>query len=356
MLAINDSQGALTVPTGARWAWTDSALSHRAITRNAALNQLPPPEFLTGAEPISQTDHALRYVILRVPKQLNYFEYQLNQLALHLPAGSTVFCSGMDKHLSPNTASLLEKHIGSTTRHRGRRKARLFTSVLEKPGDTLATGMTSYFCEPLNVELYSLPNVFSQHRLDQGTRLLLETLITREPAHSVIDLGCGNGVLGIFAGLYGGAQSITFCDESAMAVKAAEHNARRLFSADETSNAMRSTRHSEPRSRSQSTTQPKPRYNMHWGDGLRDYTGPKVKRILVNPPFHAGHLIDPGAGKKLLALCARHLLPEGELLVVANRHLNYQPTLKKRFATVELVAQNKKFVVLCGSRPQDNSE
>lgn len=324
ILTVNDSYGALSIPTAAKYAWTDSALSYNAINLNASVNEVPPPVFLDSVAPLTGQAHTISLVLLRVPKQLNYFEYQLNHLAKHLSPGTIIQAAGMDKHLSPQTASLLEKHLGTTTRHRGQRKARLFTSVLEKPGSDRFTGATGYFCEPLGAQLQSLPNVFSQQSLDLGARLMLEVLHTADPADTVMDLGCGNGVLGLFAGMHGGATTVTFCDESAMAVAAAQANAQRLLS-----------------SMGKAAD-----YLLHWGDGLHGFSGPKADRIIVNPPFHAGHRVDAGAGRRLLAQCAEHLLPEGEVLVVANRHLNYQPTLKRDLADISLVGQNNKFVVI----------
>jgi 16S rRNA G1207 methylase RsmC len=46
----------------------------------------------------------------------------------------------------------------------------------------------------------------------------------------------------------------------------------------------------------------------------------------------------------------RALRKGGELWVIGNRHLGYHVSLKHLFASVELVASNKKFVVLRASR------
>ena len=48
-------------------------------------------------------------VVLRIPKQRPLFEYQLSRLARLLPEQTTVLAAGMDKHLSPHTAAILEQ-------------------------------------------------------------------------------------------------------------------------------------------------------------------------------------------------------------------------------------------------------
>lgn len=58
-----------------------------------------------------------------------------------------------------------------------------------------------------DVRLMSDRGVFSATRLDRGTRLLLETAEFR-PGEAVLDLGCGYGVVGVFAGLEGAGQVV----------------------------------------------------------------------------------------------------------------------------------------------------
>ena len=86
-------------------------------------------------------------------------------------------------------------------------------------------------------------------------------------------------------------------------------------------------------------------FEFHFGDGLLGYTGAQADLILCNPPFHSNHTVEDYVGRRLLAQSAQHLQPSGALCLVANRHLPYLPTLKKGFARVEKLAQNKKFTI-----------
>lgn len=321
VLAVNDEHGALSVPLCALGLWTDSALSALALKQNLAANEGAdvPVTWSTAKPPDGAT-----VIAMRVPKLLPYFEYQLTLLAQHLPPGSVVLAAGMDKHLSPHIAKLLERHIGPTHRHPGQRKARLFSALREEQPPPPARASASYYCDVLGSELQAMPNVFSQDKLDGGSRLLLQQLANTTPVTTLLDLACGNGVLGLSAFQQGLACEVIFADESAMAIASARGNSARLF--------------------------PRGSFGFHHGDGLLDYDGPLAELILCNPPFHLNHAVDEYAGRRLLEQCARHLSPGGRLCLVANQHLDYLPSLKRHFNRVETLARDRRFVVWLAQR------
>jgi 23S rRNA (guanine1835-N2)-methyltransferase len=327
LLVVNDEHGALCVALQASALWSDSALSGLALKHNLERNKRRPiPLVWSTSEPFDAAANAPALVVMRVPKQLPLFEYQLGKLAATLAPGARVVAAGMDKHLSARVASLLEHYIGPTQRHRGQRKARVFSCVKDQRRPVAAAATAAYYCQPLGVELIALPGVFSRDKLDIGSRLLLEQLDALAPAHAVVDLACGNGVLGLAALQRGLCQTVSFCDESAMAIESARRNAQQLFPARSAS------------------------CHFHHGDGLLDYAGPAPDLILCNPPFHLNHAVDEYAGRRLLAQCGAQLQPGGRLCLVANRHLNYLPTLKRRFQRVEKITQNSKFIIWLAER------
>lgn len=323
ILVVNDEHGALSVVLQARALWTDSALAAVALQRNLATNECGPVPVIWST---TKPPDAPPLVALRVPKQLPYLEYQLSRLGSLLSAGSVVLAAGMDKHLSPRVADLLEHFIGPTERPRGARKAHLFCARRDQRENPPVAAGAGYFCAASGGELTALPNVFSRDRLDQGSALLLEQLSQLAPADKIVDLACGNGVLGLAALQAGLASELLFCDESAMALESARGNASRLLPG---AAAM---------------------INYHHGDGLLDYNGAPADLILCNPPFHLNHAVDEYAGRRLLAQCARHLPGGGRLCLVANRHLNYLATLKRHFRRVDQMARNNKFQVWLAQR------
>ncbi len=318
ILVVNDEHGMLGVALVPSAVWTDSALAALALQRNLAQNQRPdvPVAWSTTSPPGKAS-----LVALRVPKQLPYFEYQLSVLAHRLAPGAIVLAAGMDKHLSPRVAPLLEQYIGPTQRQRGQRKARLFSACRDgRQTAPVATG-AGYYCEALGAELQSQPNVFSRDSLDAGSRLLLAQLHQLQAAGTLLDLACGNGVLGLTAFRQGLAPALIFADESAMAIASARSNALRIFPQDSDC------------------------FIFHHDDGVVNYHGAAADLILCNPPFHLNHAVDEYAGRRLLEQCAGHLPAGGRLCFVANRHLDYLPTLKRHFHGIEKLAQDRRFVV-----------
>ncbi len=68
--------------------------------------------------------------------------------------------------------------------------------------------------------------IFCADRLDIGTRFFLKHLPTRGGAVRVVDLGCGNGVVGLSAAVANPEAHVTFVDESYGAVASAEETFR----------------------------------------------------------------------------------------------------------------------------------
>lgn len=72
----------------------------------------------------------------------------------------------------------------------------------------------------------SRPGVFSYGRFDDGARALAEVMEVH-PGDRILDIGCGCGTNGIFAGRQAGTEGfVGFVDSNVRAVALAEHNAR----------------------------------------------------------------------------------------------------------------------------------
>ena len=323
ILVVNDEHGALAVPLPGCTSWSDSRLSEIAARDNLQRNAVEPTVRFAAATEHPGEDYEL--VLLRVPKQLALLRYQLQVLRLSLPPGTTVIAAGMDKHLSPNTARLLEEHLGPTERHRGERRARFFTSRADPRGRTERDFKTHYHCAPLRADIVALPNVFSGDRLDVGSALLLDHWPGAGPARHVVDLGCGAGVLGLAAAAEQ-PEFLGFIDESALAVASAKRNMAALY----------------------------PHYpggvEFRQADGLLDYPFGQPDLVLLNPPFHDNHVVGEFVGRRLIRQAGRALASGGELWVVANRHLRYRTMLARAFDRVEQVAADRRFKLWRASR------
>lgn len=332
VLLLNDEHGALAAACQYQKivSWTDSLLSQRATMLNLERNQiLPEINFVTAPEsPIGTYDS----VLIRVPKSIDLFEFQIRTLRLCLTGPAKIYTAAMDKHLSPRIMQILENSFTDTMRQQGRHKAHCFTSV-HKPGEPVNVADVPFYqytdVPQLNAQIAGAPGCFSRSQLDGGARLVLDNLARCAGAEHVADVGCGNGVLGIGAALNTIALStLTMLDESAMAVVSARKNVSALL-AD--CNA---------------------EVQVQQSDGLENYRGTPPDLILLNPPFHQQFSIDESLGFRLLKQCAKAVTPTGRVWLVINRHLRYDQIIKRLFLHSEVVASSSKFVLWELTRPQ----
>lgn len=74
--------------------------------------------------------------------------------------------------------------------------------------------------------------------------------------------------------------------------------------------------------------------------------------VVMNPPFHTGRASEPDLGRAFIAAAARALKPSGRLLLVANRRLPYEQTLRDRFAAFVEGEVRDGFKLIEASRPR----
>jgi 23S rRNA (guanine1835-N2)-methyltransferase len=322
-LIINDSFGALAVALNqlSPLVWSDSWLAHQALRENLKRNG-----FDTGSVRILPSmelpDELPDLVLIKVPKSLALLEDQLIRLKPLLTEHSRVIVGGMVKTMPSSLWKMLEKIIGPTDTSLAQKKARL----IEVGVDTQLSLPENPYprcwdLEGTPLKIINHANVFSREGLDIGTRFLLQHLPRTEGRVEIIDLGCGNGVLGLMAAKQNPEASLHFVDESCMAIVSSRANFKQLDT---------TLQHAE----------------FHLGDGLIAFDKHSVDLILCNPPFHQSHAIGDTVALSMFKHSARVLREGGELWVVGNRHLDYHRKLRHWFSTVEVVTSNSKFVIL----------
>jgi len=322
-LIVNDGFGALAVALHALSpvSWSDSWLAHKGMRKNLERNALDSDgvSILPSTEP---PDESPALVLIKVPKSLALLEDQLIRLNPLLTENSRVIVAGMVKTMPSSLWKMLEKIIGPTQTSLAKKKARLIEVIVDPrlpiPENPYPV---RWGLEGTAFEIINDANVFSRERLDLGTRLLLEHLPRTEGSQEIIDLGCGNGVLGLMAAQNNPQARLHFVDESYMAIASARANFQQL----------------------DVTLQ---RARFHLGNGLANFDKNSGDLILCNPPFHQSHAIGDTLALSMFEQSANVLRQDGELWVVGNRHLDYHVKLKHWFRSVKVVASNKKFVIL----------
>jgi 16S rRNA (guanine1207-N2)-methyltransferase len=323
ILIFNDSFGALAcgLQQFSPYTVSDSYLSQQATRLNFAENRLP-ENSLTLLKSVDALPHDIDLVIIKVPKTLALLEFQLLKLRSHLHENSQIIVAGMIKILTPSVWNLLEKIIGKTKTSLAQKKARLIFAIHDANLPTQHNPYPiRYILENTDYEICNHANVFSREKLDIGTRFFLEHLPQSEKIQEIIDLGCGNGIVGLIAAQKNPTARIHFVDESFMAIESARENFENAFK-------------NRP-------------VQFHIGDCLTDFAENSAHLILCNPPFHQQHVIGDFIAKTMFKQAKIVLRQNGKLLVIGNRHLNYGVSLSRLFgkANVKLVAQNQKFQI-----------
>lgn len=323
LLLINDSFGALAVALSAfqPLAWSDSYLSQQATQMNLRANDIY-HESVQLVDSTQTPAGPFNIVLLKVPKTLAFLEDLLIRLRPCLTPDTQIIVTGMLKNLPGSVWTLLERIIGPTQSSLAKKKARLIFCRFD-PDLAVANNPypSIYPLENTHFLISNHSNVFSREQLDIGTRFFLAHLPTHTFAKTIVDLGCGNGVVGLMAAVKNSDAAVFFVDESYMAVASARQNFNYAF--NKSRQAIFSV-----------------------GDGLESFAAASIDLILCNPPFHQQQTIGDHLAMRMFKQAYNTLAKNGELWIVGNRHLGYQASLNKIFGNCEQIAANSKFVIL----------
>ncbi len=323
ILIINDTFGALAIGLNSfqPHALSDSYLSQQATRLNLAKNNLPEAA-VTLTKSLEPLEQIFDLMIIKVPKTLALLEFQLFQLRSCISENTKIIVAGMVKVLTPSVWNLLNRIIGETKTSLAQKKARLIFATLNPNFSTPQNPYPiRYVLENTDYLITNHANVFSREKLDIGTRFFLEQLPQSEKYQDIVDLGCGNGIVGLIAAQKNPMAQIHFVDESFMAIESARENFEQAFKNQ--------------------------RGQFYIDDCLTNFAQNSTDLVLCNPPFHQQHVIGDFIAQTMFKQAKNVLRKKGELWVIGNRHLNYGVTLARFFgkSNVILIVQNTKFQI-----------
>ncbi len=301
--------------------------------------------------------------LIKIPKQLNYFDYQCHLISSslkHNKEGLHIIFAGMQRYLPKSFYEVIYKYFEDVDVLPGYKKAKCIHAKSLKSDRAISLQAQDAFKSSLTIpfsrknmdssssapvqnsnlhpnpqatlELINYPGTFSQGKLDIGTRFLLDNFPELSNASSVLDLACGNGILGIYAAsIYNNIKQMGFVDNSGLAIKSAQESLaknRQFMSKELEANF----------------------YHSDCCFGVAK--DQNYDACLLNPPFHQEHRVTDHIAKTMIKHAAQRINPNGVLYLVGNRHLGYQQVLSKSFSQVEILAQNKKFCIFIAQLPK----
>ncbi|QIZ75596.1 methyltransferase [Ferrimonas lipolytica] len=297
-----------------RWI-NESFVAHQALEQNLELNGFEPlDELHQQVEQLKGVDAPVG-VIIKLPRNLRLLTNQLDWLNQYLPAGIPVVIAARQKDMPTTLPDLTRQLLDEVRPSRAVKKARLIYGVSceRNSGQPL---LNSWHCDEINQTVHNLPNTYGSQRLDIGARVLLDNL--PKCGGTMIDLGCGNGVLTAAMAQKNPNCDIIATDESWHGLEACKLN----------------------------TTQYNDRIEYLWNDCLSGVDGGSVDLVLCNPPFHQQQAVTDHIAWQMFRDAKRVLKTGGKLRIVGNRHLAYHIKLTRLFGGYDTIASNAKFVIL----------
>ncbi|EPM43971.1 class I SAM-dependent methyltransferase [Pseudomonas syringae] len=271
---------------------------------------------------VEAPEAAFDAAVLFLPKARDLTDYLLNALASRL-AGRELFLVG-EKRGGIEAAAKQLSPFGRARKLDSARHCQLWQVTVENAPQAVTL---ESLARPYQIELQdgpltviSLPGVFSHGRLDRGSALLLEN-IDKLPSGNLLDFGCGAGVLGAAVKRRYPHNDVVMLDVDAFATASS-----RLTLAANGLEAQVLT-----------------------GDGI-DAAPMGLNTILSNPPFHVGVHTDYMATENLLKKARQHLKSGGELRLVANNFLRYQPLIEEHVGYCHVKAQGNGFKIYSAKR------
>lgn len=281
----------------------------KAIDLNLKANDLSLPKF---SDPLSALETKIDFALIKVPKSLALFELFLEQISQNSTDDVSVSIAFMTRHFSPNLLKIAEKYFDNVEQSRAVKKARIATLTKKKQVDK------QFALDVLNYNDHAYKQywgVFSAKHIDYATQYFLEHLEISPTDNNILDLASGNGIIAKEILTKLPSAEIHLMDDSFLAVESAKLNIQGE------------------------------NVNHHFNNDLSIFDDEAFDLIVSNPPFHFEYEINIQIPIQLFKECYRCLKPGGNLQIVASKHLNYMTHLKPVFSTVEILAQNDKFVI-----------
>lgn len=308
--------------------WNDSC--HDAVTLDTALaaTQSAPPDSSQSNRIVRSTSPTLdaaltpdtTSVLMRLPKTVDTLDDFAHTIAAHASPRMRFLAAGRVKYMTTRMNDALAASFAAVTASLGRYKSRALHASM--PHTPLPPARFPQQATLATIPIAAYGGVFSGTSLDVGTRFLLSTLptaLTDLQSARIVDVGCGNGLLGVWIARHHPHVAVTMTDVSAQAVRSARATVDLNNVGD--------------------------RVSVRWMDALSQLPDHSADLVVCNPPFHDGTAVTTTPAHRIFADVGRVLTPGGRMLTVFNTPLAYAPTLRRLVGPTRVLATHAKFTI-----------
>mgnify|MGYP002700212730 FL=1 len=305
----------------------DSFISSQGIQYNIEQNALDDSN-VTQLSSLDSLPNDIDVILYKIPKSKSLLIEQLIQIKKSVNDNCIFIAADRAKEIHSSTLKVFEKHLGTTKTSLAVKKARLVfcqfdnKQVHPSPFPTVwpLSHKSTNDSPSRELTISNHANVYAREKLDIGARYFISNLPKVAANSKVIDLGCGNGVVGLTVLTNQTNAHVHFIDESRMALASAKQNVM--------------------------TNLPDliEQCEFTLNDCLTNIEGGSVDLILCNPPFHQNTATTDHIAWQMFKDSHRVLKKGGELRIIGNRQLAYHIKLQRIFGNETLVASNDKFV------------
>ncbi len=169
--------------------------------------------------------------------------------------------------------------------------------------------------------------VFSKDEIDFGSHVFIKELLKLKPVESILDVGCGYGVIGLTLSYFDACARVHLVDINERALDLTKQNSKNLS----IKNAI-----------------------IYKSDGLSEVVD-TFDRIVINPPIRAGKAVI----YKMFEDSLKHLNDNGELWIVIKKDLGAPSACKKIteiFNNCECVLKHKGYWILKAIKKLDTAK
>lgn len=168
------------------------------------------------------------------------------------------------------------------------------------------------------IELETAPGIFSPGGADKGTLAMLAE-VRLEAGQTLLDLGCGSGIVAIWAAKQLGEDNVSMIDKDPKAVRIATKNAQKNGFGN---------------------------IKAFISDGFANYTIMDLDWILSNPPYHS----DFSVAKSFIEKGFNRLKIGGKMVMVTKRETWYKNKFMAIFGGVKIVKSDDYFIFIAQKR------